>query len=77
MVDFNLEPIEETMSDFMELYNLKNLVRLPTYYKNPENPSCIDLFLINKNLCFQDTNAFKTGVSDFHRLVVTVMKLEK
>ena len=26
--DFNLEPIEETMGDFIELYHLKNLVRV-------------------------------------------------
>ena len=49
MGDFNSEPIEETTSDFTELYDLKNLVRVPTCYKNPENPSHIDLFL-TKNL---------------------------
>ena len=58
----------------MELYDLKNLVRVPTCYKNPENPSCIDLFLRNKSLCSQVTNAFDTGLSDFHKLGVTVMK---
>ena len=45
MGDFNSEPIEETTSDFTELYDLKNLVRVPTCYQNPENPSHIDLFL--------------------------------
>ena len=30
MGDFNSEPIEEIMSDFMELYDLKTLVRLPS-----------------------------------------------
>ena len=59
MCDYNLEPIEETMSDFMELYDLKNLVCVPICFNNPDNPSCIDLFLTNKNLCFQDTNAFE------------------
>ena len=29
MGDFNSEPMEETMSDFMELYDLKKLVRMP------------------------------------------------
>ena len=73
-VDFDWKPIEETMIDFMELHDLKNLIRVLTCYKNPENSSCIDLFLTNKKLCFQDTNTFETGLSDFHRLVVTVMK---
>ena len=62
------------MNDFIELYDVKNLVRVPTCYKNPENLSCIDLFLTNKNLCFQDTDAFETELSDFHKLVVMVMK---
>ena len=75
MGDFNSERIEEIMSNFMELYDLKkNLVHVPTCYKNPENPSCIDLYLTNKNLCFQNTNAFETGLSDLRKLVVTVMK---
>ena len=32
MGDFNSEPMEETMSDFMELYDLKKLVRMPIIY---------------------------------------------
>ena len=47
---------------------------MPTCYKNPKNPFCIDLFITNKNLYFQDTNAFETGLSDFRKQVVTVMK---
>ena len=74
MGDFNSEPVEETMSDFMELYDLKSLARVPTCYKNPENPPCIDLFLTSKNLCVQGTNTFETGLPNFHKLVATVMK---
>ena len=43
-------------------------------HKNPEDPSCIDIFLTNKNFCFQDSNAFEIGLSNFHKLAVTVMK---
>ena len=31
MGDFNSEPMEETMSDFMELCDLKKLVRVPIF----------------------------------------------
>ena len=41
-VDFNSEPDKTFMSDFMELYNSKDLVKLPTYRKNPENHSSIN-----------------------------------
>ena len=33
-------------------------------YKNPDNPSCIDLFLTNRWRCFQNTVAADTGISD-------------
>ena len=41
--------------------------------KNPENLSYIDLFRTNKNICFLDTNVFETGLSNFYKLVVTVL----
>ena len=39
-----------------------------------ENPSCIDLFLTNSPLSFQNTTTVTTGLSDFHKMVVTVLK---
>ena len=43
MRDFNAESSETAMSDFMDIYNLKNLVKHPTSFKNPGRLSCIDL----------------------------------
>ena len=37
------------------------------------NPSCINLFLTNNGLSFQHTETFSTGLSDFHKLVLTVL----
>ena len=34
---------EMAMSEFCETYNLQNLVKDPTCYKNPSKPTCIDL----------------------------------
>ena len=45
-----------------------------TCYKNPENPSCIDLILTNSHRSFQNTNVFETGLSDFHKMTVSVLK---
>ena len=42
--DFNSEIYDKCMNDFCESYNLSTLIRESTCYKNPENPSCIDLF---------------------------------
>ena len=43
-------------------------------FKNPNNPSCIDLILTNCSRSFQNSGVIETGLSDFHKLVVTVMK---
>ena len=45
--DFNVEVKEKNISDFMVTYNLKSLVKQKTCFKNPDNPSCIDLILTN------------------------------
>ena len=45
----------------------------PTCYKNPEN-LCFDLFLTNRPITFQCTTTIETGISDFYKLVVTVLK---
>ena len=42
--------------------------------KSPENHSCIDLFLTNSRNSFQNSGVVEAGLSDFHRIIVTVMK---
>ena len=41
--DFNVEANNSAMSGFSDTYNLKNLIKEPTSYKNPNKTSCIDL----------------------------------
>ena len=74
MGDYNAEITETNMSPFCEIYNLTNIIKQPTCFKNPSNPSCIDLFLTNNANCFQKFSVFETGLSYFHKLIVTVMK---
>ena len=63
-----------SMQEFLEAFGAKNLVKEDTCFKSMENPSCIDLFLTNSPLSFQNTTTITTGLSDFHKMVVTVMK---
>ena len=72
--DLNSEFSEPCLNDFCDIYNLKNLVKEPTCFKNPDNPSCIDLFLTNRPRTFQCTTTIDTGISDFHKLLDTVLK---
>ena len=72
--DFNMTMNEEAMTDFCELYDFENLLHEPTCYKNAKNPSSIDVILTNSKNCFQNSSALETGLSDCHKLVVTVLK---
>ena len=70
--DFNVEPTEDVMEELMKIYNLKNLVKGPTCFKNPDKPSCIDLILTDKSKSFQTSQNIETGLFDFTKMVMTV-----
>ena len=72
--DFNSEMCEDAMQYFCNIYNLKNLVKEPTCFKNIETPTCIDLILTNRPLCFQNTSVIDVGLSDFHKVTITTIK---
>ena len=50
------------------------MVKIPICYKNPKKPSIIDLIVTNRKNSFQNTIALEVGLSDFHMLVLTVLK---
>ena len=72
--DFNAEPEEENMLDVLNIYNLKNLLRQKTCYKNLDNLSFIDLILTSCHRGFRIANVFKTGLSYFYKMIVSVLK---
>ena len=55
-------------------HELKSLINEPACYKNPLYPSCIDLFLNNDASSLQRTLVVETEFSDFHKLVVAMIK---
>ena len=74
MGDFNSECTEHDMADFCCTYNLTSLIKEKTCFKSLVNPSCIDLILTNRLQSFQNSGAMETGLSDFHKLTITVLK---
>ena len=72
--DFNVCVDDETMGNFCNSYNLNSLIKQRTCFKNPKNPSCIDLILTNKLRSFKRTCVIERGLSDFHRMTVFVLK---
>ena len=65
---------DTNLNDFCNLYLLKNLIKKPTCFKNPENPKTIDLILTNRPRSFCNSDTLETGLSDFLQLTVTVLK---
>ena len=73
--DFNVQINESSIDDFLDEFGAKNLVKDFTCFKSTINPSCIDLFLTNSSKSFQSTKTISTGLSDFHQMIVTVLKI--
>ena len=73
--DFNTEPTDTVLSNFCEIYSLKNLIKDKTCFKNPNKPSCIDLIITNRPNSFRNSMVIETGLSDFHKMCITVMKM--
>ena len=72
--DFNIEETDPVMSEFLFKNDSKNLVQQKTCFKSTNNPSCIDLFVTNSPRSFQKTITFSSGLSDFHKMIWTVLK---
>ena len=63
-----------SLSQFLFEYDVKYIVSEETCLKskNKDKPSCIDVFITNSS--FQNTSTITTGISDFHKMVITVLK---
>ena len=74
MEDFNADVFDPSLTSLCTLFKLKSMVKEPKCYKNPEHPSCIDLILTNCPRSFHDTCLCGIGLSDFSKLVVTILR---
>ena len=74
MGDFNMQTDNLNFRTFYESQELYNLVKSKTCFKS-NNGTCIDLILTNKKYSFKNTCTIETGVSDFHRMIYTQLKL--
>ena len=75
-MDFSVAFMEANMAAFCSQYKLKALNKEPTCFKNYMNSPCIDLCLTNCPKRFESTLTTETGLSDFHKLTVTVLKVK-
>ena len=64
----------------MKLLCLQNmpsdiLTKGPTCYNNAGNPTSIDVILTNNKEYFANNSAIETGISDHHKMVITVPRV--
>ena len=71
--DFNMEPSDKKMQEFIDKNNLYSLINTPTCFKS-SSPRCIDLMLTNRKYSFQKSQSFETGESDHHHMIYTMTK---
>ena len=71
--DFNAEESEPRLSQFLYEYIAKGIVKENACFKNALNPSCIDLFMTNSPLSFQNTIAVSNGLYGFYKMEITAM----
>ena len=71
--DFDTVETDQQIHTYTYSCDLRNLVKEPTCFR-ADNPRCIDLILTNWYRSFQHITTFETGLSDFHKMIVTVLK---
>ena len=62
MADFNVCVEEISISGFCDTFGLNSLIKDAACYKNPENPSSIDLSLTNNPCSFQNSCVIEKGL---------------
>ena len=72
--DMNATQDNISMKNFNEIYNLENLIKEPTCFKNPQNPSSIDVMLTNDKTKYSKSMTLETGLSDHHKMTISVLK---
>ena len=72
--DFNAEMTNNYLEELCASYNLKNLIKEPTCFKNIDNPIIIDHILTNHPKSFHSSSVYETGLSGFHKSTLTVLK---
>ena len=72
--DLNMTVSDPKLEQIMISFSLSNLIKEPTCFKSTTNPSSIDHILTNQKSLFMKSTAIETGISDFHKCVLTILR---
>ena len=71
--DFNMTAEDICMKQFLESFDMQNLINEPTCFKS-SNPRCIDLIITNRKADFLSQSVFETGISDHQKLTTAILR---
>ena len=77
--DLNINPLRPTpdssdhLSDLIDTFSLTHLVTGSTCFKSNKD-TLVDLMLTNKPKSFYKSHSFVTGLSDCHKLIVSILR---
>ena len=71
--DFNAEPNNNALSEFLDVHSLYNHMKNKTCWKSAKG-TCIDLVISNNKFSIMNTGVLETGLSDHHLLIYTMLK---
>ena len=71
--DFNAGLEDASIKKSFLAHSLTSRINKSACYKNPEKPSCSNLILTNCLRSFQHSCVMETGLSDFYKIVTTIM----
>ena len=76
--DLNTEVSKSFLEQFFASYSLKSLVKELTCFKRYDHDmkcwQVIGMILQNHTKCFKNSGVYETGISDFHKLTLSVLK---
>ena len=73
MGDFNAQPLDSSMKDFIKENGLIYLIKGNACFKGQD--PCIDLILTNRRFSFKHSKCYKTGISNHHHhLIYSMLK---
>ena len=74
--DLNVDMMTKSnaLADTLDVFNLRNVVRKPTCFKNVLNPSLLDVILTNTPRRLTSVLNVSLGISDFHNFICVQQK---
>ena len=77
--DLNVDMMTKSnaLADTLDVFNLRNVVRKPTCFKNVLNPSLLDVILTNTPRRLTSVLNVSLGISDFHNFICVATKMCK